>query len=121
MKDKILSAAVVFGVSLVLASLIAALGFWFAMDRAAGRFERAVREHAAAVERGGERVGIPLGRAVDGLTENVKGHASSVDRAGERIAQPLIRMEGPIDVKQPVVIEGPREGGALPVNARVGK
>ena len=33
----------------------------------------------------------------------------------------VIKIESPLDIHQPVRIEGPREDGSLPVNATIGK
>ncbi len=82
----------ILGVCLVLAGTIMALGFWLAFDRAMGRFERAVGDHAA-----------------------------SIRSSGEVIANPRIRVVDPIPIQEPVKIRGIQDDGTLPVEAKLAK
>ena len=84
-RKDILIVAAIFGVCHILASVVLALGVWWA------------------------------GQQITGLSSAVSNHSRSVERAGEVIAQPRIEMLNPVDVRQPVTIQGPGEGGTLPV------
>jgi hypothetical protein len=52
--------AMVLGGSLVIASVILAVGVWFGLDRAAGRIDRALRDS-------GDRIGHPEIKVIDPL------------------------------------------------------
>jgi hypothetical protein len=82
----------ILGVSLVLSGAMMALGFWFAFDRAMGRFERAVEAHAI-----------------------------SVRDAGRTIASPQIRVVDPLPIQEPVKIRGIKDDGSLPIEAKIAK
>lgn len=143
-------AAVVLAVGFVAASLVLAAGVWLALDRAMARFESAVGDHAAALREAGNQVGAPVGQSVRDLAVAVQDHSESVTQAGQQIgppvqqsigglstavlqhskavtdagqtiARPEVRMVDPVEVKEPVTIQGPREDGSLPVDAGLGK
>jgi len=141
MRGNVVVAAIVFGVALVLSSVILVFGIRTAANRAMLRFEAAVTEHGKAVERGGERAGEPIKSGLAGIPPALSGippalagippafdrHGQSLEKSGERIAHPQIptnlsiRMEGTVPVPQPLRVEGPADDGALPVNARLAK
>ena len=114
-------AAAILGVSLIAASGLFVWGMWAALDHAAARLQTGMRDHSTSVERAGAEAGAPIREAVLNLTAATEKHANSIERAGVTIAQPTITMHSPIAVEQPVRIAGPREDGALPVNAKVGR
>ena len=135
----------ILAVGLVAAAAVAAGGFWFAMDRAAGRISDAVANHARSVDSASERIGQAgnqIGRAADQIgtaAAQVGNAAAAVDRSGEKIHQAIeghagqlkssadelsklqITLTGPVEVKQPVIIRGPANDGSLPVDAKIGK
>ena len=109
MRGNVILAAAVFGAAMVAAAALIVFG----LDRAMDRFEAAVTRHGEAVMNAGINIRRGTG---DGLQDV----ATAVDAAGQRIARPQIEMRGPVDVRQPVKIEGTGDGGSLPVEATVG-
>jgi hypothetical protein len=80
----------------------------------------AVAAHADSIERGGARAGEPIQQALTELAEVVAGHAQAVEQAGLDISRPRIRIDDPLRVEQPVMIEGTiGEHRALPVNVTI--
>lgn len=60
----------------------------------------------------------------DGLKLAAGSLAGSIDKHAQVMSglqRPVIKIESPLDIHQPVRIEGPREDGSLPVNATIGK
>ena len=121
MKGNIVLAAAVFAAGVVIASIILVFGVQSALNDAMLHLDASVRSHAKSVEQAGAAAGVPIREAVVGLTDAVGKHASSVERAGETISRLHLTIKGPVDIAQPVRIEGPREDGSLPVNARIAK
>ena len=121
MRGNVVVAAVVFAVGLLLASGLIVWGVGTALDRGMSRFERAVQSHGRSVEAGGERAGVPIHQALKDVSGAMERHAGSVQQAGEKISQPQVRMQDPIAVRQPIIIRGPTDDGALPVKAELGK
>jgi hypothetical protein len=117
----LLTAAATLAAGLVVGSVVLVVGAGWVADRAMTRFESAVHDHSAAVTSAGTDIGTAAQRGFDTLSTHVDQHTGAVDRAGQRIAQPVIKITTPIEVQQPLRIEGPREDGALPVNARIAK
>ena len=88
----------------------------------------AVDRHAGSVEKGGAAAGEPIRAGMAGLAEVVTKHAGSIEKAGgsiekagDAISRPVVNIRDPIQVGQPIMIQGRNEDGSLPVNARIGK
>ncbi len=110
MKGNIVLAAAVFAAGIIVASVILVLGIQSAMNEAMLRLDTSVRTHAKSVEQAGAAAGGPIRAA-----------AESVEQAGKTISRLQITIKGPLDIAQPIRIEGPRQDGSLPVNARLAK
>jgi hypothetical protein len=127
MRGNVVIAAIIFAAGLVVAAMVVVFGVHWVVDGAAGRLEAAAAGHAKSVERAGELAGAPINRGLDSLSGAIGTHGKSVETAGERISRPTIpadytiRLQGPVAVQQPMIIRGPAEDGALPVNAKIGK
>ena len=150
MKGNIVVAAAVLGLGLIVAGGVLVLGAKWVADDAVRRIESAAQTHAQSVERAGAAAGLPIRDAMSGLTITVDKHAASVERAGaaagepirtglagltevvtrhagavekagDSISRPVVNIKDPINVGQPIMIQGRNEDGSLPVNARIGK
>lgn len=121
MKGNIVLAAAVFAAGIVIASIIFVSGVQSALNDAMPRLDASVRTHAKSVEQAGAAVGVPILKARDSLNAAVDKHANSIEQAGETISQLQVLMKGPVELAQPVRVEGPRKDGALPVTARLAK
>ena len=150
MKGNIVAAAAVFAIGLILAGGVLVLGAKWVADDAVGRIEAAARVHAESVERAGTAAGAPIRDGMNsltltvdkhagavekagaaagepirsglaGLTEVVTRHAGAVEKAGDSISRPVVNIKDPINVRQPIMIQGRNADGSLPVNARIGK
>ena len=121
MKGNIVLAAAVFAAGIIIASIILVLGIQSALNDAMLHLDASVRTHAKSVEQAGAAAGVPIRAAVVGLTNTVGKHAESVEQAGETISRLQITIKGPVDIGQPIRIEGPGKDGSLPVNARLAK
>lgn len=121
MKGNIVLAATVFAVGIIIASIILISGVKSALNDAMLRLDTSVRTHANSVEQAGAQAGVPVQKAVVGLSDAVGKHAGAVERAGKTISRLQITVNGPVDVAQPVRIKGLREDGSLPVNVRLAK
>ena len=121
MKGNIVLAAAVFAAGIIIASIILVLGIQSALNDAMLHLDASVRTHAKSVEQAGAAAGVPIRAAVVGLTNTVGKHAESVEQAGETISRLQITIKGPVDIAQPIRIEGPGQDGSLPVNARLAK
>jgi hypothetical protein len=134
MRGNVVVAAVVFGIGMIVASLIFVLGLRVIVDSAVQRLDASVQAHGERTERAGVAAGGSIHDSIAGLSGTMDKHAGAVLRAGDVIAHPLVAMKGPVDVVQPIRIEGSsaavttpikvqgsREDGALPVNARIAK
>ena len=97
MRRSLVRAAVVFGVAMVVTSAVLIAGAAWVADRLMTRFEAAVHEHGVAVRQSGERI------------SNLRPPTAY-----------SIHLRGPVSIAEPVTIRGPRDDGALPVNATVG-
>jgi hypothetical protein len=120
MRGHIVWAAAVLGLCFIQGGGLMAAGIWMAMDRAAGRLEATLQAHARSTEQAGAAAGVPVREAVLELTAATEKHAGAIERSGKLISLPVVKIQSPIAVEQPVRIMGPRDDGALPVNARVG-
>ena len=120
MRGHIVWAAAVLGLCFVAGGGLMAAGVWLALDRTMDRFETAVGRHAESTERGGAVAGASVREGVLELTAATEKHAEAIERSGKLISLPVIKIQSPVAVEQPIRIMGPREDGALPVNARVG-
>jgi len=121
MKGNIVLAAAVFAAGMVIASIILVSGIQSALNDAMPRLDASVRTHAKSIEQAGAAVGIPILEARDTLNAAVDKHANSIEQAGETISHLQVLMKGPMELAQPVRVEGPRKDGALPVTARLAK
>lgn len=122
MRGNIVVAAAVFGLGVVLASVVLVVGVGHALDRAAGRLEGAVREHGRSVDRAGEKVGQPVGGALSDVSAALRKDGDQIEQAGKDIASARVTLTGPVQIRQPVMIQGTQgEEGSLPVNATLGK
>lgn len=150
MKGNVVVAAAVFGLGLIIAGGVLVLGAKWVTDDAVARVEAAARVHAQSVERAGAAAGVPIRDAMAGLTATVDKHAAAVERAGDAtvepirtgfagiaegvgthakavakagdsISRPVVSIKDPINVGQPIMIQGRNEDGSLSVNARIGK
>ena len=150
MKGNVVVAAAVFAVGLIVAGGVLVLGAKWVTDDAVGRVEAAARLHAQSVERAGAAAGVPIRDAMTNLTVAVdkhagsveKGgaaagepirdglaglgkivtqHAGSIEKAGDSISRPVVNIKDPINVGQPIMIQGRNEDGSLPVKATIGK
>jgi hypothetical protein len=110
MKGNIVLAAAVFAVGIIFASIILVLGIQSALNDAMLKLDASVRTHAKSVEQAGAAAGGPIRAA-----------AQSVEQAGKTISRLQITVKGPVDIAQPIQIEGPRQDGSLSVNARLAK
>ena len=119
MKGNIVLAAAVFAAGINIASIILVLGVQSALNDAMLRLDASVKTHAKSVEQAGAAAGVPIGKALVRLTNAVGKHAGAIEHAGENISRPQVTIKGPVDIAQPVRIEGPRKDGSLPVNARL--
>jgi len=123
MKGNVVLAASILALGLVMASVVAVLGVSRIADRTAARLEEAARQHGKQVERAGAAAGTPIRDALVQVDQSIDGHAGSIEQAGAAIsrAQPSIEMRGSLNLGSPVQVQGPRENGALPVDARIAK
>ena len=121
MKGNIVLAAAVFAVGIIIASIILVLGVQSALNDAMLHLDASVRTHAKSVEQAGTAAGVPIREAVLGLTKAVGKHAESVEQAGETISRLQLTIKGPVNIAQPIRIEGSSKDGSLPVNARLAK
>lgn len=121
MKGNIVLAAAVFAAGVIIASIILVLGIQSALNDAMLHLDASVLTHAKSVEQAGAAAGVPIREAVVGLTNTVGKHAESVEQAGETISRLQLTIRGPVNIAQPIRIEGPRKDGSLPVNARIAK
>ena len=110
MKGNIVLAAAVFAAGIIVASTILVLGIQSALNDAMLHLDASVRTHAKSVEQAGAAAGVPIRAA-----------AESVEQAGKTISRLQITIKGPLNIAQPIRIEGPRQDGSLPVNARLAK
>ena len=129
MRGNVVVAAVVFAVGMVVAAAVGVAGVrWVALD-AMGRFERSVREHGGRVEAAGQNAGTPIGRSVQDLSGSMVKLAASVEHAGADVSRPLVKLDGPIAVREPLMIRageplkirGIEDDGGVPVSATLGK
>jgi hypothetical protein len=88
MRRNLTTVASIFGAAMVVSSVVLVGGAWLIVDRAAGRFEAAMRDHGRHTERAGEHAGDQIGRPMTALTGVVERHAKSVETAGEAIGRP---------------------------------
>ena len=110
MKGNIVLAATVFAAGVIIASIIFVFGIQSALNDAMLHLDASVQTHAKSVER--------AGGTISRLQLTIKG---PVD-----IAQPLqvegTRKDGSVLVKaQPLQVEGTRKDGSVLVNARIAK
>jgi hypothetical protein len=142
MKGNVVVAAAVFGGSLIVGCLILVLGLLWAADGAMVRFETALAGHGKAVDQGARATGAQIRDGVDGLSASLQAgagqlstavragtdgmagaigkHAETVERTGGVLSRPVVGIKGPIDVAQPLRIEG-TGAGVIPVEPRVVK
>lgn len=92
MKGNIVLAAAVFAAGIIIASIILVFGIQSALNDAMLHLDASVRTHA-----------------------------KSVERAGENISRLQLTIKGPVDIAQPIRIEGTRKDGSVLVNARIAK
>lgn len=119
MKGNIVLAAAVFAAGIIIASIILVLGIQSALNDAMLHLDASVRSHAKSVEQAGAAAGAPIREAVVGLTKAVGKHAESVEQAGETISRLQLTIKEPVDIAQPIRIEGPLQDGSLPVKGSV--
>lgn len=117
MKGNVTHAALIFGLLLLASAVTLVVGMRWAFVSGAERLNVGIREHSGAINASGQHIGPPVARALGELCDRVTGHATAV----EALRKPLITIESPVAVRQPVIIQGPRDDGALPVNASLGK
>ena len=116
MRGNIVVAAAVFGVAVVLASVILVLGVRAAAEDASGRIATAVEKHGGLTLRAGEQAGRPIDAGFARLSGTMEEHAAAVTAAGRTISTPRVKMEGavPIVDQQPLRVEGTADDGASP-------
>lgn len=117
----LMTAAAILAGGLVLAAIIAAGGLWFAIDRAAARFERAVNDHAVAIRDAGQQIGPPVGQSLATLSERVITHGDAIRMAGEMISHPQVKVVDGVPIREPLTIRGADNDGAIQVEATIGK
>ena len=117
MRGNVVVAAAVFGVAVIVASLVLVIG----LARVGQQFDESVRAHAAATQGAGNQVGRSAQDGFGALVRAVEQHGQAVVRSGETISKPNIRIESPVAIEQPVTVRGPRDDGGLPINARIQK
>lgn len=100
-------AALLFAAGLIGAALIIRDGLKLASQSLAASIDKHADVMSRSLPDAGEAAGKPISEAVDQMSK--------------RLQRPVLKIESPLDLKQPVRIEGPREDGSLPVNATVGK
>ncbi|HEY2587021.1 MAG TPA: hypothetical protein VGI81_14845 [Tepidisphaeraceae bacterium] len=127
MRGNIVTAATVFGIFVLVSSLVLVFGIRHVAYKTAAQIDAAVNVHAQAVERAGQNAGAPIRDSLETLSATFDRHAHAVEHAGDQIAHPaipkdyVIQLRGPVAIQQPMVIRGPTQDGSLPVNAVVGK
>jgi len=121
MKGNIVLAAAIFAAGIVIASIILVSGVHSALNDVTPRLDASIRTHAKSVEQAGAAAGVPILKGLGSLSAAVGKHAGSVEQAGETISHPQVLMKGPVELGQPVRIEGPLKDGTLPVTARLAK
>jgi hypothetical protein len=82
-------------------------------------FDASVRAHAKSVEKAGAMAGVPIREAIVSLSATVDQHAEAVKQAGKTISHLQLTVKNPVDVAQPIRIEGSRQDGSLPVKGVV--
>ena len=92
MKGNIVLAAAVFAAGVIIASIILIFGIQSALND-----------------------------AMLHLDASVQTHAKSVERAGETISRLQLTIKSPVDIAQPLRVEGTRKDGSVLVNARIAK
>ena len=113
MKANLTHPSTLLGICLIVASLILVFGLRWAMVSAAQTLNTGISHHADAIQAAGFNTGSPVAKSLDHLSETVQEHA-------RLLRTPVLRIESPIDVRQPVTIQGPREDGALPIRGLIG-
>ena len=121
MKGNIVLAAAVFAAGIIIASIILIFGIKSALNDTLLHLDTSIRTHAQSVEQAGAAAGVPIQKAVVGLTNAVAKHAGAVERAGKTISRLHVTVNGPLELAQPVRIKGIREDGSVSVNARLAK
>jgi hypothetical protein len=109
-KANLVLAASLFGISLIVTAVILHHGLTSAADRLAG----AVDAHALSVTSASANIGPPVAKSLTHVCEEINRHA-------DILSKPRLTFANPVAVEQPVMIRGPREDGALPVDAGIGK
>ena len=120
-------AAVVLAVGLVLAAALAVGGVWLtvnaALDRAealthdeAQRLERAIAEHAGALERAGRLIAAEVPDHLELSVREPVPLAGSVEVEALEPMPVLLPSPVRVDVAEPVIIRGPDPDGALPID-----
>jgi hypothetical protein len=110
MKGNIVLAAAVFAAGIIIASSILVLGIQSALNDAMLHLDASVRTHAKSIEKAGAAAG-----------GSIRAAAESVEQASKTISRLQITIKEPVDIAQPIRIEGPGQDGSLPVDARLAK
>ncbi len=105
MKGNIVLAAAIFASGIIIASIILVFGIQSALNN--------------AVEKAGAIASIRIREAVVSLSASVGKHAAAVEHAGKTISHLQLTVKNPVDLAQPIRIEGSRQDGSLPVNGLV--
>lgn len=127
MRGNVVVAAAVFAAGLVISSLVLVFGIRWTLNGAAGRLETAISAHGRSVEQAGVNAGGPIKASLEDVAGAFDRHGKAVEQAGKTISLPqipsdyTIRLQGPVALREPVLIRGPAKDGALPVNAVLGK
>lgn len=105
MKGNIVLAAAIFASGIIIASIILVFGIQSALNN--------------AVEKTGAMASVRIREAVVSLIASVGKHAAAVEHAGKNISHIQLTVKNPVDIAQPIRIEGSRQDGSLPVNGLV--
>ena len=119
MKGNIVLAAAVFASGIIIASIILVFGIQSALNHAMLQIDASVRAHGKSVEKAGAMAGMPIREAIDSLSARVNQHATAVERAGKTISHLQLTVKNPVDIAQPIRIQGSRQDGSLPVKGLV--
>jgi hypothetical protein len=103
----IVVAALLFGGSLIGAAFIIRDGLKHAGASLAASINHHSQVLSTSLPAAGGEAGRPIARSIGEMTA--------------RLQRPGLTIASPLDLKQPVRIEGPREDGSLPVDAGLGK
>ncbi len=119
MKGNIVLAAAVFASGIVIASIILVVGIQSALNNAMLHFDASVRTHAKSVEKAGAMAAMSIREGIVSLNATVDKHAKAVENAGKTVSNLQLTVKKPLDLAQPIRIEGSRQDGSIPVKGFV--